>query len=180
MTEGKRNNSYAALRKLESGENKKSDNFTPHGHVEENVSPLQSAERLADYFSKISQEFQPICTEKFPPWIKDKLKEGINYSEKPILEEYEVFDKLSKANKPNSTVPGDLPVKLVKEFLPELAVPITRIYNKITQTAEYPHQWVTKYQLAIPKVYPALSEDKTRNIASTSFFSKQYESFIGD
>ena len=48
VAEGKRNNSYAALRKLESGENKKRDNFTLPGHVEENLSPLQSAERLAD------------------------------------------------------------------------------------------------------------------------------------
>ena len=77
-------------------------------------------------------------------------------------------------------VSGDLPVNIVKEFTPELAKPITRIYNKITQSAEYPRQWVVGYQLAIPKVTPALTEDDTRNIASTAFFSKQYESFIGD
>ena len=71
-------------------------------------------------------------------------------------------------------------MKIVKEFTPELAKPITRIYNKITQSAEYPRQWVVEYQLAIPKVTPALTEDDTRNIASTAFFSKQYESFIGD
>ena len=39
---------------------------------------------------------------------------------------------------------------------------------------------MVEYQLAIPKVYPPLSEDDTRNIASTAFFSKVYESFIGD
>ena len=39
---------------------------------------------------------------------------------------------------------------------------------------------MTEYQIAIPKVHPPLSEDDTRNIASTSFFSKLYESFIGD
>ena len=77
-------------------------------------------------------------------------------------------------------VPGDIPVKLVKEFTPEITVPITKIYNRITETGEYPRQWVTEYQLAIPKVQPPLTEDDTRNIASTSFFSKQYESFIGD
>ena len=73
-----------------------------------------------------------------------------------------------------------MPVKLVKEFMPELSKPITVIYNKITQSGEYPRQWVTEYQLAIPKVIPPLTEDDTRNIASTSYFSKQYESFIGD
>ena len=91
-----------------------------------------------------------------------------------------MYKKLDKSKKPNSQIPGDLPTKLVKEFTPELAKPISVIYNKITETAEYPRQWVTEYQLAIPKVYPPLSEDDTRNIASTAFFSKQYESFIGD
>ena len=44
----------------------------------------------------------------------------------------------------------------------------------------YPRQWVVEYQLAIPKVTPPLSEDDTRNIASTSYLSKQYEAFIAD
>ena len=48
------------------------------------------------------------------------------------------------------------------------------------ETAEYPRQWVVEYQIAIPKVQPPSSEDETRNIASTSFFSKIFESFIGD
>ena len=180
VTDGKRNNSYKALRKLETGNCDKNSAFTLPSHADENLSPLQSAERLADYFSEISQQFSPICPENFPPWIKQKLIDGKSDEAKPILEEWEVFEKLRKSKKPNSLVPGDLPVKLVKEFTPELSVPVTRIYNKITKTAEYPRQWVTEYQLAIPKAHPPLSEDETRNIASTAFLSKQYESFIGD
>ena len=84
---------------------------------------------------------------------------------------YQVYEKLCKSKKPNSIIPVDLPVKLVKEFTPELTAPITRIYNRITETEEYPRQWVVEYQLAIPKVYPPLSEDDTRNIASTAFFT---------
>ena len=91
-----------------------------------------------------------------------------------------MYEKLTKSKKPNSQVPGDLPVKLIKEFLPELSKPITQIYNKITQTAQYPRQWVVEYQLAIPKVSPPLTEDDLRNIASTAYLSKQYESFLGD
>ena len=145
-----------------------------------NFSPAQSAEALADYFSSISQEFEPISLQNFPPNPKQKLEFGKNDPSKPVLEDWQVFKKLSHSKKPNSQVPGDLPVKLVKEFLPELAQPITKIYNKITQTAQYPRQWVVEYQLAIPKVHPPLTESDTRNIASTAYFSKQYESFIGD
>ena len=118
--------------------------------------------------------------EKFPPRLKDKLLIGQTDPDKPVLEEWQVYEKLRKSKKPNSIIPGDLPVKLLKEFTPELSKPVTQIYNQITETAEYPRQWVVEYQLAIPKVYPPLSEDDTRNIASTAYLSKQYESFIGD
>ena len=68
VTEGKRNNSYAALRKLEIGNNDgKRSNFTLPSHVDDDLTPAQSAERLADYFCKISQEFEPICVDNFPP-----------------------------------------------------------------------------------------------------------------
>ena len=181
VTDGKRSNSYAALRKLEMGYNdKKNSDFTLPSHAEENYSPLQSAEVFANYFSQISQEFNPICIDEFSPHIKTKLLAGKTDKSKPVLEEWQVYEKLKKSKKPNSLIPGDLPVKLVKEFTQDLATPITLIYNRITQTAEYPRKWVTEYQLAIPKIKSPLSEDDTRNIASTAFFSKQYESFIGD
>ena len=176
-----RNSSYSALRKLESGDTSgKNSNFTLPQHSDEDLTTLESAERLADYFSQISQEFEPICPDNFPPNIKHKLTSAKHNSSKPVLEEYQVYEKLCKSKKPNSIIPGDLPVKLVKEFTPELATPVTLFYNRITETGEYPRQWVVEYQLAIPKVYPPTTEDDTRNIASTAFFSKQYESFIGD
>ena len=184
VAEGKRNNTYSALRKLEFSNDhttqSNKSNFTLPSHAEENLSPVQSAERLAEYFSQISQEFEPISLEKFPPRLKDKLLIGQTDPDKPVLEEWQVYEKLRKSKKPNSIIPGDLPVKLLKEFTPELSKPVTQIYNQITETAEYPRQWVVEYQLAIPKVYPPLSEDDTRNIASTAYLSKQHESFIGD
>ena len=82
--------------------------------MDENLSPTQSAERLAEYFSSISQEFDPICAENFPPWIKERLEIGRNDRKKPVLEDWQVYEKLGKAKKPNSLIPGDFPVKLVK------------------------------------------------------------------
>ena len=58
-----------------------------------------------------------------------------------------------------------------------MAKPVATMFNRITETAEYPRQWVVEHQLAISKVFPPLSEDDTRNLAKPS---KQYESFIGD
>ena len=54
----------------------------------------------------------------------------------PILEEYEVYEKISKAKKPHSTVPGDLKRVLVQECSVELTPPVTMIYNKRTKSKE--------------------------------------------
>jgi hypothetical protein len=67
VLEGKRNNAYSALRKLGVGVNDCGDNgFTLPSHAENNLSPQQSADLFADYFSSISQEFEPINIQNFP------------------------------------------------------------------------------------------------------------------
>ena len=110
----------------------KQKSFSLPYHAENEFTPLQSAEKLAYYFSKISQEFDPINPEFFPPWIQQKLMEGKDDPAKPVLEEWQVYLKLRGSKKTNFTVPGDLPVKLIKEFTPEIAKSATCIYNKIT------------------------------------------------
>ena len=147
-------------------------------HLEAGLSANQSVEKLADHFSSISQEFEPISPEKFPPWIKEKLHFGASDQTKPYLDEWQIYKGIAAAKKTKSVIPGDLPVKVVKEFSPELAKPISVIFNKITKSGEYPRQWVTEYQLPIPKVNPPMVEDDLRNISGTAFFSKVYESFI--
>ena len=97
-----------------------------------------------------------------------------------MLDEYQVYEKLKHAKKPNSTVKGDIPVGIVKEFYVELAEPVTRIFNKITSSAEYPRQWVRESQVALVKSYPLVDEDSLRLISKTAFFSKAYEGFLRD
>ena len=90
----------------------------------------------------------------------------------PVLQEYEVYERIKTAKIPDSSVPGDLPKKVVISFAPELASPITKIFNAITSQGEYPRQWVIEQQTAIPKVYPPECEDQLRNISGTPLFSK--------
>ena len=106
VVEGKRGSAYKALKKL--GNNSSEDtNFQIPSHVESNLSAQQSAELLADYFSRISQEFDPIDANKFSPALKQKLL----HSSDPIprLEEYQIHKRIVSSKKPNSSVPGDLP-----------------------------------------------------------------------
>ena len=180
MVEGKRGSAYKALKKLGSGSASTNDDnsFQLPSHVESNYSPEESAEALADHFSKISQEFEPIDASKFSPALRNKI---LQPSESvPILEEYQVFRKIISSKKPNSSVPGDIPKKVVTSFAVELAKPVKNIFNAINLTAEYPRQWIIEYQTPIPKQNPPSCEDELRNISGTPFFSKVYEAFLSD
>ena len=84
------------------------------------------------------------------------------------------------AKKPNSSVPGDLPKKVVTSFSVELCKPVTTIFNAATKLGEYPRPWVVEQQSPIPKILPPTCEDDLRNISGTPFFSKVYESFLSD
>ena len=177
VTEGKRGSAYKALKKL-ADNSSHNENFHIPAHVESNFSPQDSAEALADYFSQISQEFNPIDPDSFSPSLKEKL---VDFTEKtPILEEYQIHQKIQAAKKPNSMVGGDLPKKVVKEFAVELTTPLMMIFNAITSKAEYPRQWIIEHQTPIPKQYPPGSEEDLRNISCTPFFSKVYEAFLSD
>ena len=66
------------------------------------------------------------------------------------------------------------------QFAAEYSKPAALIMNQITETGEYPRQWVKEYQTAIVKKKPALDENSLRLISSTNFLSKIYESFLRD
>ena len=181
VTDGTRSSSYKALRKLgvRKGDTK-DDLFTLPNHVQQNLTEEQSVERIADYFSNISQEFEPLMLDKLPPNIRNSILEAKDDTRIPKLEPYEVYYKILRAKKPNSVIKGDIPKRIVQLFSPELASPLATIYNKISSSFEYPRQWVKESQIPIPKVFPPKSEDDLRPISKTFFLSKVYESFIGE
>ena len=147
-------------------------------HIEGELTPEQSVEKLADYFSQISAEFPPLKVTNLPVHIQEFLNNNQN-EDIPELQEYQVYEQISKAKKPKSSVPGDLPIKIIKEFSVELTPPITIIYNKISKSKSYPEQWKIEHQIPIPKVKIPESENELRNISKTQFLSKVYESFVG-
>ena len=151
VTNGTRHSAYSAIRKLGSRLGKASTRlFSLPQHNDLGLSDSQSAERIADHFAAISSTYKPIRTEKFSPNLRSILSSP-DRSLIPTLSEFQVYTKISKAKKPNSNVPGDLPMKIIKEFACELSYPIMLIYNSILTTLEYPHQWVKEYQIPLPK-----------------------------
>ena len=153
-------------------------------HIEKGFSIEESAGKIADYFSQISQEFIPLDIEALPTRVKQKIdshderyRQDENMRMK-MIEEYEVHEKIKHAKKTKSSVPGDIPQKIMKEFSPELSKPIAAIMNKITASGIYPQQWKEEYVTPIPKINPPESEEDLRNISLTAFLSKIYESFL--
>ena len=169
------------MRKLgvRSGECKE-ELFKLPSHIDDLLTEQESADKIADYFSAISQEFEPLEFCKLPPNIRNCLLAAKNDPKNPILEPHEVYSKIMRAKKPNSVIHGDVPKKIVQLFAPELAGPVTAIYNSISSSFEYPRQWVKESQVAIPKVFPPSCEDDLRPISKTYFFSKVYEAFLAE
>ena len=179
VSEGRRGSTYPALKRLglRPGEEIQSGFQLPM-HAEQNLSPAQSAEVIAEHFSRISQEYEPLNIYNLPPNVQSFVH-TCNQSLAPKLTVQDVHKRITQAKKPNGLVPGDLPKRLVKHCSATLAVPVTAIFNRITTSAEYPNPWKIEEQNALAKVNPPESEDDLRNIAKTPFFSKVYESFIG-
>ena len=171
VTEGKRGSAYSALKKLglRPGEISQPVFQLPQ-HVGNNLTMAESAEIIADFFSSVSQEYSSLDISTLPPNIKTYLTTVQAGETVPRLSAAAVYRKLARAKKPNSSVPGDLPKKVIKQYAAKLAVPLSVIYNNITNKSVYPEQWKTEHQIPIPKVYPPESEDDLRNISKTNFF----------
>ena len=144
-------------------------------HESENLSAEQSAERIAQHFALISQEFPPLDVQSLPARVQIKLQ---CVDSAPVITEYDAYKKIMGAKKPRSGVPNDLPKLITQQFAPELALPASRIINSIARTGNWPKQWKLEHVVPIGKIPLPESEDDLRPISLTSFFSKVAEHFV--
>ena len=183
VNEGKRGSGYSAVRKL--GESKadreKKKQFTIPAFIDEGLTSVQAANRLADHFSEISQTVAPLNINNFSPALRLEVETGKNSINKPVISQHDVYRKLLRIKKPNYSVEGDIPKKLIQEYSFLWAGPSSIIFNKIIQTADWPKTWKTEHSIVLHKTEkPSLvkSEDDTRTISKTNFMSKVLESLL--
>ena len=184
VTLGKRGSSYKAIRKLGEGKEDwdKRKEFVIPEYVEQALTPGQAANRLAAHFSSISQTVAPLDTNNFHLALRLEVQEGKSSSNKPCLSQHDVYMKIKQTNKPESSVKGDIPKKLMTEYSYLWAGPVTRIFNNIIQTATWPEQWKSENAICLHKTEdPRLvkSEDDVRTISKTNFLSKVFEKVLG-
>ena len=184
VLEGKRGSGYAAIRKLGNrpGEGGRSQGFTLPAYVAAELSPQQTVERMADYFSTISQSMEPLDESLLSPALRQALEDGRATQDRPVLERHQVYRKMVKLNKPNSAVPGDVPRVLIKQFSFDYAGPATALLNKVFQSSSWPDQWRKEHVIVLPKsrVEPPKDEDDLRNISKTAWLSKLGEAMLGE
>ena len=119
---------------------------------------MEVATCLAEYFNKVSREFDPLEPSDIP-FTKDS---GL-----PTLREFEVAKRIKTFRKPKSMVPGDIFPDLMTKFSDFFALPLTDIYNEITRSSVWPLQWKREFVTVIPKKNNPESLGDLRNISCT-------------
>ena len=99
------------------------------------------AELAAEFFNRISREYQPIPD---PKVIE-------NHEIEQHLLQHEVSGRLRSFRKPKSQVRGDISPELVSAFHDQLAVPLTFIYNQALTSLQWPALWKSETVTLIPK-----------------------------
>lgn len=124
---------------------------------------------LGEYFSKISQEYDPLKSEDIPTTFPSPFR---------FHTPDDVMREIKCMKVPRAVASGDIPPKILREASYALVSPLTNIYNAITSTCVWPQQWKVATMSAIPKTARAESLDQLRNICLTPTFSKLYEGFV--
>ena len=144
---------YRNMKKLgaQPGDCADEGSFTLLSHLEQGLSDEESIEHIAEHFAHISQEFPPFNYNLLPESVKVKLDSPVQESDIPIISDFDVYNKIRKSKKPRSSVPGDLPRRIVQEFGPELATPAAKIYRNIAKTGHWPKPWWLEYGTPLQK-----------------------------
>ena len=136
VLEGRRGSVYPSLKKLATRPGSSQNQFHLPSHTSRCLSPKESAEIIANHFSEISQEYQPLHISSLPPRVRSFLT-SIDHSY-PQLSVSDVQARIIKARKPLGIVPGDLPRRLVQKCADLIASPAQIIFNAITASSNYP------------------------------------------
>jgi hypothetical protein len=122
-----------------------------------------------------------LCVRKFryPPLDKDSLPAFLpSRNDIPIIQSYEVCNKLSALQTHKATGPDKIPSRILKEFAYNPAEPIAIIFNKSLSSSVVPRIWKEANVLSIPKINQPESESDTRPISLTPGPSKILEDFV--
>ncbi|MCP4985945.1 MAG: reverse transcriptase family protein [Colwellia sp.] len=135
------------------------------------LSPDLAAQEINSHFSSICQSLPPLNPSLLPAYLPSP-------SQPPSVQVADILTKLKKLRFNKSTTPYDLPIKLYKEFAPELALPLSSIINASLSQNSSPLDWKISYVTPIPKIHCPQSLSDLRPIAITPIPSLICEDFV--
>ena len=159
LLQAKPGQAYKVLKRMgaQPGDNPEDGSFLLPEYSRLWLSAEESADRLAQTFADISQEFPPLVVSNLPERIQNILNQRHSQSV-PFVSRQMVEDRLCKTKTSKGGVPGDLPTRLIKEFAPELSVPVSQIFRSITRSGIWPKRWRTEQGLALKTIPVPLTE----------------------
>ena len=135
---------YSCLKRITSH-----DQMNQQINIEEisHLPDQEQAEIIADKFSSIPNLYQPLKTEdvSVPPFSAKDV---------PQFKPSQVWLLLTQLKTNKSTVPGDFPAKLIKQFAAYIAEPLADIINTSVRWGEYPKMYKYEVCTPVPKSFP--------------------------
>ena len=162
---------YSKLKRMSSTEKFRDDNVYLQEFTD--VPSQIQAEKIADRFSEVSQQYQPLNPDDINiPNIESKPL--------PLYEPNQIYQKIRKMKKKTSNLEGDIPWKVISEFSVELSEPLTNIFNTALIEGVWPSIWKHEHITPVPKIYPPNKTDDLRRISGTKSFSKLFEALLAE
>ena len=162
---------YSKFKRMTNFQQEKSD--IVHVEVISHLSDEDQAEAIADAFSNISKQYDPIKTDEisFPPFPSSSIPEI-------SCEKVKYYLKNIKVNKSNA--PGDIPAKILKEYADFLCVPITDMLNESIQSGQWPKIFKTETVTPAPKQFPPENCEMLRPIANLFNIDQIMEKIVAE
>ncbi|XP_076064938.1 uncharacterized protein LOC143038979 [Oratosquilla oratoria] len=147
------------------------NNQASHLPCASHLPPDLAAQEINTHFASICQTLPPLNFSGLPAYLPSP-------SPPTPVQKADVATKLSKLKYNRSTTPSDLPIKIYKEFAPELALPLSSIINASLSQSSCPSDWKISYITPIPKCPNPQSLSDLRPIAITPIPSLICEGFV--
>ena len=136
---------YSILKRISSYDQHKSDPVIVDSI--KHLSSEEQAEQIADKFSKVSQEYEPLKD-------SDIQVPESEASDIPFFVPKQVQKHLQRIKTNKSVPPGDIPPKLIKQFAKQISFPLCHIINSSIKLGSWSKLWKCESVTPVPKVFP--------------------------
>ena len=160
---------YKELKKLTSYDQHKSEEVV----VEDikDLSNQEQAELIANKFAEVSLEYEKLQDDDIEiPEFKT--------SDVPQFAVIDVKAVLDEMDPRKSTVSGDIPSKILKQFSSLLASPVMNVINSCIVKGKWPGIFKLEVVTPVPKEYPPKNIDQLRNISGLLNLNKIAEKLV--